>query len=290
MHKTSRCTLVVIMLAQLTACGGGTAVNGNPGSAATTLSARFSGVYVNDGTQACGTTSFVDRSVGSAPFEVRLPSMPDSLAVDANNMAYRVCGNQLWIGPMTGTLTQVPAPSGTPLSGMGSLSWTGYASGSGTIGAITGHGTLLASADGNMVTGMSFSGSAPNASVLRFSQASAAGRVTLSYTSLAGVFREENFYPLYTAPTGSLAVKSDGTFSGANSGGTFSGQISAFDSRQGVHQVRARVQLAATGMTLEMNGVMAPTETATGGNGRTLPGVLVALTGNGIGFVGAYVR
>src|SRR5476649_473926 len=276
-------------MAVLAGCGAGGAL----GVGHSNMAAQFRGAFqMNVVTNQCSiVTTGYDAALG-IPTQVSHLGY-DELIFGSDNTGYRICGQTVWVGPFSGSLTQ--AASNTS-AGNATVNFTIYDKNgkpSSQTGSIT--GTILGTG-GPVVSTMSMQNSANTDVDTRLTTGGVneayLNSITGSYSTLAGVYNGKS------AGT-SMTITAGGSISGKLVQGLFSGTITAFHADTQVHDVSVTFTTAA-GVTQTMAGVIGPYGALPGTidvdgtsllpNGDGHPGVVIALSGNGAAYADVFAQ
>lgn len=265
-----------LAISALTAgCGGGA---GTGGTNQPDTAVRFAGaLQIYDTARECMTLTTRANYYTGLPETVPQAGY-NALLFDDNATGYRICGDWLWVGKFTGALTATNV-------GSGSTTMTVYVIGD--FGAIrsTGliSGVVFTSGNGNTVSSLDFydaqisDNTRLQTSSTNFSYAN---DITGSYATLAGSYVSNR------TGTG-LTIAGDGSFSGTSTLGPFTGKILKLNADTHVHKV-SLTYTAGKNVNVTMTGVLGPygvdRSDATPPEGGTRGAVMLAVTGNGLGY------
>jgi hypothetical protein len=278
MMGKARISSVAAAIVILAGCGGGgslTTLGGN--QPAPDMPAKFGGaLQMLTSLKQCFTQAFVlDPTTGLATGVKDVAGYDGLLFDDASN-AYRICGDQLWLAKVSGTMTATNAGSGTAVV-------TIYNIGRGApVNAATLNGVLF-NAGGNVThIDLYDSANSPDtrmqSSTLNYAYTN---DVTGSYATLAGSY-------VSTRANTQLVIAADGTLTGMSSAGTITGKITKFNSNTHVHAVSITFN-AGTASPTTATGVIGPYSDAQfawsitpGGKGSS--SIMLAVLGPGVSY------
>lgn len=280
----------IVVTSILAGCGGGT---GTTGSGDTEMAAQFRGAFqMNILTSQCDLVRTEYNQNTGLPQQVHHYGY-DELIFGSDNTGYRICGENVWVGKFSGSMTQAASNTST---GSGSVNFnvfdkTGKASTQ--TGAITGS---IFGTGGPVVVNLSMQNSAnkdidTNLSILGVNVAyreSIAG----SYSTLAGIYNGK-------AAGTSMSITSGGSISGSLVQGKFTGSITAFHADAQVHDISVTFT-SNSGVTQTMTGVIGPFGSLSGEididgtprlpNGDAHPGVLIVIANSTSAFADVFAQ
>ena len=217
----------------------------------------------------------------------------DEIAFGSDNTGYRICGDTVWVGKFSGSMTQAASNTST---GSGSVNFnlfdkTGKASTQ--TGAITGS---IFGTGGPVVVNLSMKNPAntdidTTLSILGVNVAYR-NSITGSYSTLAGIYNGK-------ASGTSMSITSGGSISGSLVQGKFTGSITAFHADTQVHDISVTFT-SNSGVSQTMTGVLGPFGALPGEidvdgttrlpNGDEHPGVLIAIANGTSAFADVFAQ
>jgi len=271
----------------LSGCGG--ALGGRDSN----MDAQFRGAFqMNVVTNQCAiTTTGYDANLGIPTTVYHLGY--DELIFGSDNTGYRICGQGVWVGKFTGSMTQAASDTSAGNAAVNFTIYDNSGKPSGQTGSIT--GTILGTG-GPVVSTMSMQNSANTDVDTRLTTGGVneayRNSITGSYSTLAGVYNGK-------AAGTTMTITAGGSISGKLVQGSFSGTITAFHADTQVHDVSVTFTTSA-GVTQTMTGVIGPYGALPGEidvdgtfllpNGDAHPGVLIALAGGGAAYADVFAQ
>ncbi|WP_373991425.1 hypothetical protein [Duganella sp. BuS-21] len=239
---------VVAAAAFIAGCGGGgaslTAVGGN--QPAPDMPAKFGGaLQMLTSPKQCFTQVFVLDPKTGLTTGVKDVAGYDELLFDEVGNGYRICGDQVWLAKVKGTIN-------APNAGIGTATVSIYNIGRGSlVNAATLSGVVFdAGANVTQIDLYDAAVSPETRMQSAYTNYSYSNDVTGSYATLAGSY-------VSNRPNTSLVVAADGTLSGNSSAGTITGKITKFNADTHVHSVSITFN-ANTGAPTTASGVLGP--------------------------------
>lgn len=270
-------TGIAVAAILLVGCGGGGSPTAPGGQPSPDSPAKFAGaLQMLTSAKQCFTQVFVsDPKTGLTTGVKDVPGY-DGLLFDDSSNAYRICGDQVWVAKLSGTMT-------APSAGSGSAAVSMYTIGRGVLtNAVALTGTLLS--DGAKVTQIDLYDSAvsPNTRMQSaYTNYAYANDITGSYSTLAGSY-------VSNRQNTSLVIAADGTVTGTSSAGTITGKITKFNADTHVHNVSITFNAGTTSPTTA-KGVLGPysdaqfSESITPG-GKGSSSIMLAVLGTGVSY------
>lgn len=277
MKKSAAC--LIPLLFALSACGGG---GSSPVVEQRPVAANFDGVYASRDPVPCG------KVILAGDLGIVTDARPDSVAVIDNN-AYRICFKSVYVGKLEGTLDMTDGSS-TSYSGEGKGTFQIFDSFSNAFKAVEVKGPISGDSTGAVAKIAMIPDATSGFSLI--SEKRSVLPSTQSMSSLSGNYAEADYYPQQDpAPSGTLIINADGTFTGSDNSYRFNGKITRFNAITGVHAVQADVEdIFPSGRGLvTATGVIAPTH-GTMGVGSDFTNLAIALTGMDRSFAVTYSK
>lgn len=252
--KNYKLVIAAFLIVALAGCGGGSSSSLEPTSAT-----FYAGTYRNlDMCNASGTDPI------------------DATLLDGNANVYRVCGTQLLVGQVTGTLnvggaagpgsakitifeTGAIIPSYTFPLANGEVLTVPESFGKPSVSTVDTAGTLMTSAN-KIVNWFQLADAQKNV-VFNAMYAHSVGSKTNSYSTLAGNYTSYLQDKNVLDSTTSLSISPSGVISGVTKLGSMTGQITNFDAVSGVHNVSVTFS-PTSGAPTTLTGVIGPYKAA----------------------------
>lgn len=257
------------------------------------MAAQFRGAFqMNVLTSQCDIVKTEYNSTLGIPQQVHHYGY-DELIFGSDNTGYRICGQNVWVGKFSGSMTQAASNSST---GSGAVNFTVFdktGRASAQTGAIT--GSILGTG-GPVVVNLSMENSANKDIDTKLNilgdNVAYRNSITGSYSTLAGIYNGK------TSGT-SMSITSGGSISGSLVQGKFSGTITAFHADTQVHDVSVTFT-STVGVTQTMTGVIGPFGSLPGEididgtprlpNGDAHPGVLIAIASSTAAYADVFAQ
>lgn len=217
----------------------------------------------------------------------------DELAFGSDNTGYRICGDNVWVGKFSGTMTQAAATSSTGSASVNFSVFDKTGKAAAQTGAVT--GSILGNG-GPLVVNLSMK-NPTNTDIdttLNILGVNIAYResITVSYSTLTGIYNGK-------AAGTSMSITSGGSISGSLVQGKFVGTITSFHADTQVHDVSVTFTSTA-GVSQTMTGVIGPYGALPGRidvtgasilpNGDAHPGVLLAIASSNSAFADVFAQ
>lgn len=290
MKKALVSAALVIVISLLAGCGGGASTGSDSD---TVLAAQFRGAFqMNVLTSQCDLVRTEYNQSTGLPQQVHHYGY-DELIFGSDNTGYRICGQSVWVGKFSGTMTQAASNTST---------------GSGTVSFNVFDKTGKASTQTGAITGSIFGTGGPT--VVNFSMRNPTNTdidttlnvigdnvayrnsITGSYSTLAGIYNGK-------ASGTSMSITSAGSISGKLAQGSFNGTITAFHADTQVHDISVTFT-SNSGVSQTMTGVIGPYGALPGAfdidgtprlpNGDAHPGVLLAIASSNAAFADVFAQ